>query len=73
MPPFKMDLGCHPKSPLDMLSSNRDKNQTVQEFKNDLKASMEDALYAYKKVYGTHVLSSEMNRFKTGTGSNERA
>lgn len=48
MSPFEMDLGWNPKSPLDMLTSNEDKNQTVEEFKNDLKASMEDAVYAYK-------------------------
>ena len=48
MSPFEIDLGWNPKSPLDLLASPEDKNETVEEFKVKLKASLEDALYAYK-------------------------
>jgi len=48
MSPFELDLGWNPKSPLDMLSSREDKNATVEEFKSNLKSSLEDAVYAYK-------------------------
>jgi len=48
MSPFEIDLGWNPKSPLDLLASPEDKNETVEEFTVNLKASLEDALYAYK-------------------------
>ena len=48
MSPFEMDLGWNPKSPLDMLCSTSDKNETVEEFKLKLKESLNDAVYAYK-------------------------
>lgn len=43
-----MYLGWNPKSPPDILSSKEEKNATVKEFKNNLKASLEDALCGYK-------------------------
>lgn len=48
MSPFEMDSGWNPKSPLDILTSREDKNATLEEIKSSLKASVEDALNAYK-------------------------
>ena len=48
MSPFEIDLGCNPKSPLDLLAGPEDKNEIVEKFKVNLKTSLEDALYAYK-------------------------
>ena len=46
--PFEIDLGWSPKSPLDMISSRADKNETLQEFKLKLQESLSDAVYSYK-------------------------
>jgi len=46
--PFEMDLGWNPKSPLDVISGREETHAALQEFKNNLKESLEDAVYAYK-------------------------
>ena len=48
MSPFELDLGWIPKSPLDMLSGSEVPVQSVSEFKQRLKNSLEDAKYSYK-------------------------
>ena len=48
MLPFEVDLGWNPKSPLDLISSNYESNESIGEFKERLKSTLEDAKYAYK-------------------------
>ena len=48
MSPFEVDLGWNPKSPLDLISDSQGSNESVSEFKTRLKASLDDAKYAYK-------------------------
>lgn len=48
MTPFEADLGWNPKSPLDLMSSSNHLNETVAEFKERLKETLEDAKFAYQ-------------------------
>ena len=48
MSPFELDLGWIPKSPLDFISGTEVPVQSVQDFKQKLKGSLEDAQYSYK-------------------------
>jgi hypothetical protein len=48
MSPFELDLGWIPKSPLDFISGSEVPVQSVNEFKERLKNSLEDAQYSYK-------------------------
>jgi len=48
MSPFELDLGWIPKSPLDFISGSEIPVQSVHEFKQRLKDSLEDAQYSYK-------------------------
>ncbi len=47
MSPFEMDLGCVPKSPLDMVSGVNTSIESVNELKTDLRLSLQDAQYSY--------------------------
>ena len=48
MSPFELDLGWNPKSPLDYISGTDVPVQSVHEFKELLKCSLDDAKYSYK-------------------------
>lgn len=48
MSPFEADLGWKPKSPLDLVIGTSISNEGVAEFKEHLKATLEDAQFAYK-------------------------
>ena len=48
MSPFELDLGWIPKSPLDFLSGTETPVQSVDEFKEQLKTSLDDAKFSYK-------------------------
>ena len=48
MSPFEMDLGYLPKSPLDTLHGNIEKNEKIEDFKSHLKESLKDAVYAHR-------------------------
>lgn len=58
--PFEMDLGWNAKSPLSILSSKEDRNATLEEFKTNLEASLEGALYSYKISKSEHSSISSM-------------
>ena len=64
MSPFELDLGWIPKSPLDLLSGNEISVQSVEEFKNRLKTSLEDAKYSYKIAKAAQSAYSS-KKFKT--------
>ena len=57
---FELDLGWTPKSPLDMLSGKEIPLQNVEEFKEKLKASLEDAQYSYKIAKASQSAYSSM-------------
>ena len=46
--PFELDLGCVPKSPLDFISGSEDPVESVDELRQKLKSSLEDAQFSYK-------------------------
>jgi len=48
MSPFEVDLGDVPKAPLDFISRSDVPVQSVNDFKEQLKSSLEDAQYSYK-------------------------
>ena len=48
MTPFEIDLGWNPKSPLDLVTTSSTSNETLSDFKERLKATLDDAKYAYK-------------------------
>ena len=60
MSPFELDLGWSPKSSLGMLSGKEIPVQNVKEFKEKLKASLEDAQYSYKIVKASQSAYSSM-------------
>ena len=45
--PFEIDLGWKPKSPLEILTSEKSNNESVEEFKFYLKETLEDAKFSY--------------------------
>ncbi len=47
MTPFEVDLGWSPKSPLDLISGTHVPNESVSEFKERLKATLDEAKFAY--------------------------
>ncbi len=47
MPPFEMDLGWNPKSPVDMLARKDYPVETVAEFKSRLNETLSDAKFSY--------------------------
>ncbi len=48
MAPFEVDLGWIPKSTLDLVSATNVSNETVSQFKERLKATLDDAKFAYE-------------------------
>ena len=50
MSPFEMDLGYLPKSPLDNLHGNKEKNEKIEDFKSHLKELLKDAVYAHRII-----------------------
>ncbi len=48
MAPFEVNLGWNPKSPLDLVSDTNVPNETVSEFKERLKTTLDEAKFAYK-------------------------
>ncbi len=48
MSPFEVDLDWKQKSPLDLLNTTLDSNESVEEFKTRLNLSLDDAKFAYK-------------------------
>ena len=61
MSPFEVDLGWNPKSPLDMLVGNTEKNESISEFKVRLKESLNDARFAYRLAKADQSARSSLN------------
>lgn len=47
MSPFEMDLGYNPRTPLDMISGSEIPVESVEDFKQRMKNSLEDAKFSY--------------------------
>lgn len=62
MTPFEAELGWNPKSPLDLISGSVSivENESINEFKDRLKVSLEDAKYAYKIAKANQSASSSL-------------
>ncbi len=48
MTPFEVGLGWNPKSPLNLVSAANVPSETVSEFKKRLKATLDNAKFAYE-------------------------
>lgn len=62
--PFELDLGWIPKSPLDFISGAEIPVQSVEEFKQQLKHSLDDAQFSYK-VSKARQASEASSHYKT--------
>jgi len=64
MSPFELDLGWNPRSPLDFIAGSEVPVQSVNELKQRLKTSLQDAQFSYK-VSKARQAAEASKRYKT--------